>query len=149
MRHNSAECFIGTADGVFRARKVRRLEPQMRWDKEAVNNVIGVPWRMNDRQQMDSGQTRNSRRPRSFSSCAIRCCTESEGKNNQSRHSAIRSHCRMPRLQYAIKDNTRAQAHSDLCRERSTRRWLQKVRRAEQRKRRVRGNSARTRHSHS
>ena len=26
--------------------KIRRLEPQSRWDKEAVANVIGVPWRM-------------------------------------------------------------------------------------------------------
>ena len=48
MRNNSAECFIGNADGVFRAREIRRLEPQDRWDKEAINNVIGVPWRMTD-----------------------------------------------------------------------------------------------------
>ena len=27
MRNNSAECFIGNADGVFRAREIRRLEP--------------------------------------------------------------------------------------------------------------------------
>ena len=47
MRNNSAECFIGNADGVFRAREIRRLEPQDRWDKEAIN-VIGVPWRMTD-----------------------------------------------------------------------------------------------------
>ena len=43
MRNNSAECFIGNADGVFRAREIRRLEPQDRWDKDAINNVIGVP----------------------------------------------------------------------------------------------------------
>ena len=48
MRNNSAECFIGNARGVFRARETRRLEPQDRWDKEAINNVIGVPWRMTD-----------------------------------------------------------------------------------------------------
>ena len=48
MRNNSEECFIGNADGVFRAREVRRLEPQDRWDTEAINNVIGVPWRMTD-----------------------------------------------------------------------------------------------------
>ena len=28
MRNNSAECFIGNADGVFRAREIRRLEPK-------------------------------------------------------------------------------------------------------------------------
>ena len=48
MRSNNAECFIGNADGVFRAREIRRLTHQSRWDKEAVNNVIGVPWRMID-----------------------------------------------------------------------------------------------------
>ena len=34
MRNNSAECFIGNADGVFRAREIRRLEPQDRWTQE-------------------------------------------------------------------------------------------------------------------
>ena len=48
MRNNSAECFIENADGVFRAREVRRLEHQSRWDKDAINNVIGVLWRMTD-----------------------------------------------------------------------------------------------------
>ena len=31
MRNNSAECFIGNADGVFRTRGIRRLQPQDRW----------------------------------------------------------------------------------------------------------------------
>ena len=48
MRNKSAECFIGNADGVFRAREIGRLEPQDRWDAEAINNVIGAPWRMTD-----------------------------------------------------------------------------------------------------
>ena len=48
MRNNSAECFIGNADGVFRAREIRRLEPQDGWDTEAVNSVIGLPGRMTD-----------------------------------------------------------------------------------------------------
>ena len=48
MRNNSAECFIENAEGVFRAIEIRRLEPRDRWDREAINNVIGVPWRMND-----------------------------------------------------------------------------------------------------
>ena len=39
MRINSAECFNGNADGVFEVREIRRLEPQSRWDKEAVKNV--------------------------------------------------------------------------------------------------------------
>ena len=48
VRNNSAECFMGTADGRSRAREVRRLEPQSRWSKDAVNNVIGVWWRVTD-----------------------------------------------------------------------------------------------------
>ena len=43
MRNNSAECFIGNADGVFRAREIRRLELQDRWDTRAIHSVIGVP----------------------------------------------------------------------------------------------------------
>ena len=45
VRNNCVECFVGTAEGVFRAREVRRMEQQDRWDKEAINKVIGVPWR--------------------------------------------------------------------------------------------------------
>ena len=48
MRNNGAECFAETAEGVFRAREVRRLEQQDRWDKEAIKNAIGVPWRIVD-----------------------------------------------------------------------------------------------------
>ena len=39
VRNNSVECFVETAEGVFRAREVRRLlEQQDRWGKEAINN---------------------------------------------------------------------------------------------------------------
>ena len=48
MRNNSAECLIGNADGVFRAREIRRLVPQSRWDKEAINSVIGMLWSLTD-----------------------------------------------------------------------------------------------------
>ena len=49
MRYNCEECSIGNADdGVFRAREIWRLEPQDGWETEAINGVIGVPWRMTD-----------------------------------------------------------------------------------------------------
>ena len=70
MRNNSAKCFIGNADGVFRACEIRKLESQNRWDKAAINNVIGVPLE-SDRRQMDSGDTRNSSEPDPNSSIAI------------------------------------------------------------------------------
>ena len=43
-------CFENASDGMQMVYselvKIRRLEPQSRWDKEAVANVIGVPWSM-------------------------------------------------------------------------------------------------------
>ena len=52
MRNNSAECFIGNADGVFRAREIRRLELQDRWDTRAIQ----CDWSTveNDRWKVDS-----------------------------------------------------------------------------------------------
>ena len=46
VRNNSAECVVGTAEGVFRVRQVRRIKHQDR--KEAINNVIGISWRIAD-----------------------------------------------------------------------------------------------------
>ena len=34
MRNNRAECFIGNAEGVFRAFEIGRLEPQSRWTRK-------------------------------------------------------------------------------------------------------------------
>ena len=40
---------LGNADGVFRARENEKIgTAQSRWDQEAVNSVIGVPWRVTD-----------------------------------------------------------------------------------------------------
>ena len=52
---NSADCCIVKAYGVFTAREIRRLEPQSRWDTEAINSTLE-----NDRREVDSGQTRSS-----------------------------------------------------------------------------------------
>ena len=46
VRNNSAACFVEKGEGIFRAREVRRIEHQDRWDKEAITNMIGVPWRL-------------------------------------------------------------------------------------------------------
>ena len=53
MRNNSAECFIGNADGVFRALKFGDWNLQDRWDTEAINSVIGVPWRTDGKWTVD------------------------------------------------------------------------------------------------
>ena len=39
---------MGTAEGVFRACEVRRIEQHDKWDKDAINNGIGVPWKLVD-----------------------------------------------------------------------------------------------------
>ena len=48
VRNNCSECFVETTEGLFRVREVRRTEFQDRWGKEAISNVIGVPWRLAD-----------------------------------------------------------------------------------------------------
>ena len=48
VRNNSADCFVGLAEGVFRAFEVRRIEHQDRWDREAINKMTGVSWRIVD-----------------------------------------------------------------------------------------------------
>ena len=59
MRNNIAECFIGNAEGVFRAREIRRPEPQDRWDTEHQQRDWSTA--ENDRWKVDSGRTRSSR----------------------------------------------------------------------------------------
>ena len=48
VRNDSAEGFVETEGGVFGASEIRRIEHQNRWEKEAINSVIGVPWRIVD-----------------------------------------------------------------------------------------------------
>ena len=116
MRNNSAECFIGNADGVFRAREIRRLEPQDRWDKEAINNVIGVPSRMTDAKwTVDRPEVRVDPipiPPLPFEGARVQ--RERITKKDIDEFGATIG-CQGCN---AIKDNKRAQAHSDRCRKR-------------------------------
>ena len=116
MRNNSAECFIGNADGVFRAREIRRLEPQDRWDKRAIHRVIGVPWRTTDgRWTVDRPEVQVdpiSIPPPPFN--VVRIQRERITKQDIDEFGATIG---CPGCN-AIKDNKRAQAHSDRCRKR-------------------------------
>ena len=116
MRNNSAECFIGNADGVFRAREIRRLEPQDRWDTRAIHSVIGVPWRMTDgRWTVDRPEVRVDRipiPPLPFGGARIQ--RERITKQDIDEFGATIG---CPGCN-AIKDNKRAQAHLDRCRKR-------------------------------
>ena len=114
MRNNSAECFIGNADGVFRAREIRRLEHQDRWDKEAIGSLIGVPWRMKDgKWTVDRPEVRVDHipiPPLPFEGARIQ--RERVTKKDIDEFGATIG-CQGCN---AIKDNKRSQAHSDRCR---------------------------------
>ena len=116
MRNNSAECFIGTAHGVFRAGEIRRLEPRTRWDTEAINSVIGVPWRMTDgKWTVDRPEVRVDPIPvplLPFDGARIQRETITKQGINEFGATIGCPGCS------AIKDNKRAQAHSDRCRRR-------------------------------
>ena len=115
MRNNSAECFIGNADGVFRAREIERLEPQDRWDTEAINSVIGVPWRMTDgKWTVDRPEVRVDPIP-----IPPLPFEEHESRERITRQDIDEFGATIgcPGCN-AIKDNKRAQAHSDRCRTR-------------------------------
>ena len=107
MRNNSAECFIGNADGVFRAREILRMEPQDRWDTEATDSVIGVPWRMtNGKWTVDPVPIL----PLPFEGARIQ--RERITKQDIDEFGATIG---CPGCN-AIKENKRPQAHSDRCR---------------------------------
>ena len=76
---------FGKADDVFRAREIRRFEPQSRWDKDAVNGAIGVPVEV-ARRQVRSGQTRNPSGPNSSPAIATKRRQNSEGKHHKTTH---------------------------------------------------------------
>ena len=106
MRNNSAECLICNADGVLRAREIRRLEPPSRWDTEAIKkrnwNILE-----NDRRQMDSVHA--DQKFEWTQSQSLRCHSrvhECRGRESPSKTLTNSE----PRL-----DNKRAQAHSDRC----------------------------------
>ena len=114
MRNNS--WFIVNASGVFRARKIWRLEPQDRWNTEAINRVIGVPWKMTDgKWTVDRLEVRVDPIPiptLPFEGARIQ--RERITKQDIDEFGAA-SGC--PDCN-AIKDHKRAQAHSDRCRTR-------------------------------
>ena len=118
MRNNSAECFIGNADGVFTAREIRITGTSGQvGNTEAVNSVIGVPWRMTDgKWTVDRPDVRVDPIPNPpLPSEGARIQKERITKQDIDEFGATigYSGCN------AIKDNKRAQAHSDRCRTRS------------------------------
>ena len=116
MRNNSAECFIGNADGVFRAREIRRLEPQDRWETEAIKSAIGVPSRMTDgKWTVDRPEAQVDPipiPPLPFEGARIQRETITKQEIDEFGATIGCAGCN------AINDNKRAQAHSDRCRTR-------------------------------
>ena len=114
--NNSAERFISNADGVKRAREISRSEPQDRWDTKAINSVIGVPWRMTDEMwTVDRPEVRVDPipiLPLPFEGARIQRERITKQDINEFGTTIGCPGCN------AIKDNKRAQAHSDRCRTR-------------------------------
>ena len=114
MRNNSAECFIGNAGGVFRAREMGRLETQDRWDTEAINSVIGASWRRTDgRWTVDRPEARVHSitiPPLPFEGARIQRERITKQDINEFGATIGCPGCN------AIRDNKRAQSYSDRCR---------------------------------
>ena len=89
-----------------RAREIRRLEPQDSWDTEAITNVIGVPWRM-------TGGRWTVDRPEAQVD-PIPIPPLPFGGSRIQRERITRQDINEPGCN-AIRDNKRAQAHSDRC----------------------------------
>ena len=45
LRLGTEEYLVGTKEGVFKARTVRRKPPESRWDFQQVSDVMGTPWK--------------------------------------------------------------------------------------------------------
>ena len=41
---NNGEAFVGTTEGVIRARTIRRLQPDFKYDEQLLNQPHGTPW---------------------------------------------------------------------------------------------------------
>ena len=57
IRHRSDEAIIGTADGVVKARTMRRQPKDQRWDQALINNLRGTPRRPIPRVESDHIRT--------------------------------------------------------------------------------------------
>ena len=45
IRLESSEMLVGTEEGVFKCRSLRRKTEDARWNAQAVENMKGVPWK--------------------------------------------------------------------------------------------------------
>ena len=77
-------------------REVRRTEQQDMWDKEAINNVIGLPWRMvDDKWTVDRPVTQDPLSPPPVPFEGARAQRE---RITRADIEAFWNHCRMPRV---------------------------------------------------
>ena len=99
---------------MFGGREIHRLETQDRWDTDAINSVIGVPWRMTDgKWTVDRPEVRVDAipiPPLRFEGARVQSERITKQDINEFGATIACPGCN------AIKDNKRAQAHSDRCR---------------------------------
>ena len=56
VKGSTGEIIVGNRDGVWKTRTVQRRPKEERWKVESVNEVSGVPWRMNERDPNADGE---------------------------------------------------------------------------------------------
>ena len=114
VRNNSAECFVGRQKVYSERARSGGEEQQDRWDKEAINNVIGVPWRIVDgKWTVDRPMTQIDPLPPPpvpFEGARVQ-----RERITRTDIEAFGTTAGCPGCN-AIRSGKRAQAHSDLCR---------------------------------
>ena len=107
---------MGTAESVLRARVVRRTEQKDRWDKEADNNVIGVPWTIVDgKWTVDRPMTQIDPLPPPPPPVPFEEARAQRERITRTDIEAFGTTAGCPGCN-AIRSGKRAQAHSDPCR---------------------------------
>ena len=60
----TSESIIGTSEGVFRARVVRRLVPSLRWDAGMIKAIKGTPWDPISSEKLSVNMEENAEQPK-------------------------------------------------------------------------------------
>ena len=56
VKATTGEVIVGTAEGIFRTRTVRKKPKEDRWDVKHLDMIGGVPWRTRDGDEANDGE---------------------------------------------------------------------------------------------
>ena len=113
----TSESLVGTADGVYRARVVRRLEEAARWDVEFMQKIRGTPWDPSMGEKVDVAIEENPAAPQEIPEVPP---VEVQVRRMKVTKEDIRRFGYTPGCPgcTAIAGRKSAQGHNDLCRSR-------------------------------